>query len=165
MADDVNEAIEAALITISSSVEMSGNMKKELKHKLYETVSILRTLFVRLIDINESKNKQISELELLENNTKAEQEWSASSSSTEGHGPPPINPRRELARTGYRQVATPRMEQRKLYSQALGEMQTEKAHPHGHFQRSSTTGRNKRPTKVQNNSHGHKDRNQHPQNI
>jgi hypothetical protein len=34
MADDVNEAIEAALITISSSVEMGGNMKKELKQNI-----------------------------------------------------------------------------------------------------------------------------------
>jgi predicted nucleic acid-binding OB-fold protein len=68
MADDVNEAIEAALITISSSVERSGNMKKELKHTIYETVSTLRKLFVQLIDVSESRNKKISKLEMLANN-------------------------------------------------------------------------------------------------
>jgi hypothetical protein len=47
MADDVNE-IENALNTIATTTEQSGNMKKELKHTIYETVSKLRKLFVKL---------------------------------------------------------------------------------------------------------------------
>jgi hypothetical protein len=37
MADDVNEGIETALNTISSTTERSANMNKELKHTIYET--------------------------------------------------------------------------------------------------------------------------------
>jgi hypothetical protein len=48
MADDVNEDIENALNTTASTTERSGNMKKELKLTLYETVSTLRKLLVKL---------------------------------------------------------------------------------------------------------------------
>jgi len=34
MADDVNQAIKTALNTISSTKELSGNMKKDLKHNI-----------------------------------------------------------------------------------------------------------------------------------
>ena len=45
MADYVNIDIVNAL-DISSMTESSGNMKKELKNTIYETVSTLRKLFV-----------------------------------------------------------------------------------------------------------------------
>jgi ribosomal protein S21 len=47
----VNEEIENALNTIATTTERSGNMKKELKHTIYETVSTLRKLFVKLKDM------------------------------------------------------------------------------------------------------------------
>jgi len=51
MADDVHEEIENALNTIATTTERSGNMKKELKHTIYETVSTLWKLFVKLKDM------------------------------------------------------------------------------------------------------------------
>ena len=45
--EEVTRDIEAALNTIVNTTEQSGNMRKELK-KIYETVSILRTLFMTL---------------------------------------------------------------------------------------------------------------------
>ena len=40
--------IEAALNKIVNTTEQSGNMRKELKKAIYETVSTLRNLFVTL---------------------------------------------------------------------------------------------------------------------
>ena len=65
MADDVHEGIENALNTIVNTTERSGNMKKELKHTIYENVSTLRKLFATLKDTNDSNNRAISELEML----------------------------------------------------------------------------------------------------
>ena len=72
MADDVHEGIENALNTIVNTTERSGNMKKELKHTIYENVSTLRKLFATLKDTNDSSNRAISELETLVANTRTE---------------------------------------------------------------------------------------------
>ena len=48
MADDVSESIENALNITVSTAERSGNIKKELKQTIFETVSTLRNLFVKL---------------------------------------------------------------------------------------------------------------------
>jgi hypothetical protein len=59
MADDVNEGIENALNVIVSTTGSNGNMKKELKTTIFDTVSILRKLFVKLLDTNESNARKI----------------------------------------------------------------------------------------------------------
>jgi len=71
MADDVNEGIENALNVIVSTTGSSGNMKKKLKTTIFDTVSILRKLFVKLLDINESSARKITELERQIANTNA----------------------------------------------------------------------------------------------
>jgi len=48
MADEEQQEIEDALNTIASSTEQSTKMKKELKQTIYDTVSTLRKLFVKL---------------------------------------------------------------------------------------------------------------------
>ena len=96
MADDVNQGIETALNTVSSTTELSGNKKKELKHIIFETVSTLRKLFVKLKDMHYGKTKTISELETLVANTKAETD-EARNRSARGHGAPSLIPKRELA--------------------------------------------------------------------
>ena len=63
MADDVNEGTENALNVIVSTMGSSGNMKKELKTVLFDTVSTLRKLFLKLLDNNESNTRKITELE------------------------------------------------------------------------------------------------------
>jgi hypothetical protein len=45
MADDVSQQIENALNTIVNLTDKSGNLKKELKTSIHETVSNLRKLF------------------------------------------------------------------------------------------------------------------------
>jgi len=59
----VNEGIENALNVIVSTRGSSGNMKKELKTNLFDTVSNLRKLFAKLIDTNENNARKIIELE------------------------------------------------------------------------------------------------------
>jgi len=71
MADDVNEGIENALNVIVTTTGNSGNMKKELQTTIFDTVSILRKLFTKLIDTNESKDRKTTELERQVANTKA----------------------------------------------------------------------------------------------
>jgi hypothetical protein len=71
MADDVNEGIENALNVIVSTTGSSGNMKKELKTTIFDTVSTLRKLFVKLLDTNESNARKITELERQIANTNA----------------------------------------------------------------------------------------------
>ena len=44
MADDVLQGIKYALNKIVNTTDQSGNMKKELKKNIYETVSTLRNL-------------------------------------------------------------------------------------------------------------------------
>ena len=72
MADEVNEGIVNALDTIVTTTERSGNMKKELKQTIYETVSTLRKLFTKSIETNNSNTRAISDLEKIVANTKTE---------------------------------------------------------------------------------------------
>ena len=67
----MNEGIENALNVIVSTTGSSGNMKKELKTTIFDTVSILRKLFVKLLDTNESNARKITELERQIANTNA----------------------------------------------------------------------------------------------
>jgi hypothetical protein len=71
MAEDVYEGIVNALNVIVSTTESSGNVKKELKTTIFDTVSILRKLFVKLLDTNESNARKITELERQVGNTNA----------------------------------------------------------------------------------------------
>ena len=95
-------------------------MIRELKHTIFENVSSLRKLFVQLIELSESRNKKISELEKLANHTMVEQQGAANSRLTRAQGAPSIISRQELAKIGDRQVAPSRMGQTKLYSEVLG---------------------------------------------
>ena len=67
----MNEGIENALNVIVSTTGSSGNMKKELKTIIFDTVSTLRKLFVKLLDTNESNVRKITDLEQQVANTNA----------------------------------------------------------------------------------------------
>ena len=62
MADEVGDQIEYALNLIVSTTEQSGNMKKGLKQTIFETVSTLRELFVKLMATGDRKTNEISKL-------------------------------------------------------------------------------------------------------
>jgi len=70
----VNEGIENALNVIVSTTGSGGNMKKELKTYIIDTVSNLRKLFAKLIDTNENNARKIIELEKQVSNTKEKRE-------------------------------------------------------------------------------------------
>jgi hypothetical protein len=63
MADEVDEGIENALNLVVLTTERSGNVKKDLKQTIFETVSTLRNLFVKMKNNCEVKSSKISELE------------------------------------------------------------------------------------------------------
>ena len=126
MADDVQDDIENALNQIASTTERSGNMKKELKQTIYQTVSKLRKLFATLIDVENSKT--IAELEKTVASNKVEIRV-ATRSTLIVPSTPSGDTRREPSRTSPREVAPPsgnNLEKRqaetaqtRLYSDAL----------------------------------------------
>ena len=62
MAFHVNDGIENNLNVIVFSTGGSGNIKKELKATIFETVSNLRKLFAKLINTKENNARKIIEL-------------------------------------------------------------------------------------------------------
>ena len=119
MADDVSEGIDKALNLVVNTVERSGNMKKELKQTIFETVSSLRNLFAKLKDSRDSKLHTISELEGRVTAMGVELE-AYRKESTKIHGAPSLSARQEPARMLARGVAPPGGSERKLYSEVLG---------------------------------------------
>ena len=61
MAEDVYEGVENALNVIVSTTGSSGNMKRELKTIIFDTVSNLRKLFAKLIEANENNKRELTE--------------------------------------------------------------------------------------------------------
>ena len=59
----MGDGIENALNLVVLTTERSGNMKKDLKQTIFETVSMFRNLFVKLKNNCEVKSSKISELE------------------------------------------------------------------------------------------------------
>jgi hypothetical protein len=62
MADEVGDQTDIALNLIVSTTEQSGNIKKGPKQTIFETVSTLRALFVKLRASGDSKMNEISKL-------------------------------------------------------------------------------------------------------
>jgi chromosome segregation ATPase len=57
--DGVTREIEEALNKIVNTTDQSGNMRKELKKTIFETVSTLRNLFVTLkVQLEEGKSEK-----------------------------------------------------------------------------------------------------------
>ena len=124
MADEEQQEIENALNTIASSTEQSTKMKKELKQTIYDTVSTLRKLFVKLKEVSDSKTRMITELQTLVATTKT-QHAGARDSTEMALATPSIVHVRELARTvapSYAEAAKQHKagtDHGKLYSEAL----------------------------------------------
>jgi hypothetical protein len=119
MVDNVNEGIVNALDTTVTTTECSGNMKKELKHSIYETVSTLRKLFMKLIETNNSNTRAICDLEKIVANTKTELDEVKDRATKDVVAPSRILTREPLSQTA-KGVAPSGGERTKLYSEALG---------------------------------------------
>jgi hypothetical protein len=96
MADELWEEVASALSTIVTTADKSGNLKKELKITIAETVSTLRSLLAKLKSMSESKTKTISELETVVNKMKS-QNKDEGLRYCEGHPAPSFNRNQELA--------------------------------------------------------------------
>jgi hypothetical protein len=72
MADDVNSHFECALKTLLDITENSGNLRKDLKQDIVDSVSILRNIFVNLKNSGEEQTTKINQLAGELNKAKAE---------------------------------------------------------------------------------------------
>jgi len=86
----VDEGIENALNLVVLTTERSGNMKKELKQTIYETVSTLRNLFVKLKSNCDVKSSKICELEAEVSTAKTELQRVTTNKAEKGHGEPSV---------------------------------------------------------------------------
>jgi len=59
MADELKQGIDDALNKIVNTTDQSGNMRKDLKKIIYETVSTLRTLVYKLKERKARRPNQI----------------------------------------------------------------------------------------------------------
>ena len=100
------EEIASAVSTIVNTTDKSGNLKKELKITIVETVSTLRNLLAQLKSFIESKTKTISELQTEINKMKA-QNKDEGLHSGKGHASPSLNRKQELAGSRDRGQALP----------------------------------------------------------
>jgi polyhydroxyalkanoate synthesis regulator phasin len=60
--DEEGDQVENALNLVTSTTEKSGNMRKALKQKIFEILSTLRSLFVKLKVSGDSKTIEINKL-------------------------------------------------------------------------------------------------------
>jgi uncharacterized coiled-coil DUF342 family protein len=63
MADEASQNIEDALNKIVKTTDQSGNMRKDLKKTIFETVSTLRSIFHKVMEMLDEKTKRIKHLE------------------------------------------------------------------------------------------------------
>ena len=63
MADEVTQSIEDVLNRMVKTTDQSGNMKKELKKNIYETVSTLKNLFIKMKAMLEEGTRQENQME------------------------------------------------------------------------------------------------------
>ena len=64
MADDENQRVENAFNTLVSITEKSGNLRKDLKNDILESVRTLRKVFSKMktqLETNSGENKKLSE--------------------------------------------------------------------------------------------------------
>jgi len=71
-AAEVSVEIDDALNLIENTTDQSGYMKKKLKQAIYETISALRNLFVKLKVSLNSKTVEVNKLEKQLNTMKTE---------------------------------------------------------------------------------------------
>ena len=72
MADDVKSRLESAFNTLLNITEKSGNLRKDLKQDIVDSVSILRNIFVNLRNCGEEQTMKINQLVGELNKAKAE---------------------------------------------------------------------------------------------
>jgi hypothetical protein len=120
MADEVNEGIVNALDTIVTTTERSGNMKKELKQTIYENVSTLKKLFIKLIETNNSNTRAICDLEKTVANTKTELDGMKGRATKDVATPSRIPTQEPASQASHTAKGVAPSGGERLYSEALG---------------------------------------------
>ena len=62
MADDVKPRLESALNTLLDITEKSGNLRKDLRQDIFDSVSTIRNIFVHLSNSGEEQTRKIDQL-------------------------------------------------------------------------------------------------------
>jgi hypothetical protein len=118
MADDVSQQIENALNTIVSLTDQSGNLKKELKKVIHETVSNLRNqIFIlksNLLEKTEENNRTLNEVKQLKDTL---ERWKSTPSAR--LAAPSVTSNTGLTSRGTAVSAPPSGGKKKLFSEAL----------------------------------------------
>jgi hypothetical protein len=118
MADEVRQNIENALNKTVNTADQSGNMRKELKTTIFETVSTLRIFFIMMKEMIDEKTRQNKQMEQEINTVKTELD-SCRSATAMRHAETSSFREREPLRTIGRQVLPPQDRNRKLYSRVV----------------------------------------------
>jgi tRNA threonylcarbamoyladenosine modification (KEOPS) complex Pcc1 subunit len=118
MADEVTQSIEDALNKIVHTTDLSGNMKKEFKTNIYETVSTLRNMFNKMKVMLEEEMRQETQTEKENSAIKAELE-ACKRANTKGKLETPTDREIELSKTVRRQVLPTHNHPQKLYSEVV----------------------------------------------
>jgi len=84
MAEELDEGIENALNLVVLTTERNGNMK-ELKQTIYETVSTLRNVFVKLKKNCDVRSSKICELDAEVSKVKTELQRVTRDKAEKGH--------------------------------------------------------------------------------
>jgi hypothetical protein len=118
MADEASQGIEDALNIIVNTTDQSGNLRKDLKKTIYDSVSTLRNLFHKMKELLDEKNRQKNHLE--NEATKLNIDVNNRRNTVPKRHPETSNgSRQEPLRTDTRQVLPPHGSNRKLYSSVV----------------------------------------------
>jgi hypothetical protein len=101
-----------------NTADQSGNMRKELKRTIFETVSTLRNIFNKMKGMIDEKTRQNKQMEKEINTVKTELDSCRSVTATR-HAEISKFREREPPRTISRQVLTSQHSNRKLYSRVV----------------------------------------------
>jgi len=118
MADDVNQQIDDALNKIVKLTDQSGNLKKEYKREIHETVSSLRNLIFTLKENLNGRTSEDSQLQNEVNELKKDLE-AYKQTHTVGQVAPSIGSPLELTRRRKVVSTQPTDGRKELYADAL----------------------------------------------
>ena len=119
MADELKQGIDDALNRIVNTTDQSGNMRKDLKKIIFETVSTLRTLCYKLKETLDDQTKYNKHLED-EASKKNKELDSYRNMTTNRHIETPSIRQQEPPRPGSRQELPPHGNSRKLCKRGGG---------------------------------------------
>jgi hypothetical protein len=120
MADEANPQLECALNTLLSITEKSGNLRKDLKRDIVDSVSTLRNIFVNLKNSAEEQMAKIGQLEseVRKAKTELQKRRAVNLSARE---PPPRDVSGKIPASGVKHVLPSAGGAKKLYSELTSE--------------------------------------------